>query len=184
MDMYKRFMEAFGKLPDDVRKAYLLRVFEEGMAKRWAKAERSQPAQLRDAQPQFAIADRSRSRSSGPASSSYQSMISLPGGNSAVPGEIEQRVRVARRARRARESGATADASQSEGATVGMYDRGSDRTKIKQGRGVQMTAPLVNYGSGMRQKRHGGARTIQGVAPILEFSEAADDPYVMRPKVQ
>ena len=111
-------------------------------------------------------------------------MISLPGGNSAVPGEIEQRVRVARRARRARESGATADVSQSEGATVGMYDRGSDRTKIKQGRGVQMTAPLVNYGSGVRQTRRGGARTIQGMAPILEFNEAADDPYVMRPKVQ
>ena len=111
-DMYKRFMEAFGKLPDDVRKAYLLRVFEEGMAKRWAKAERSQPAQLRDAQPQFAIADRSRSRSSDPASSSYRSMISLPpssqgklkslpGGNSAVPGEIAPRVQAAKRANRA-----------------------------------------------------------------------------------
>ena len=70
------------------------------------------------------------------------------------------------------------------GATVGMYDKGSDRKKIKQGRGVQMTAPLVNYGSGVRQTRRGGARTIQGMAPILEFNEAADDPYVMRPKVQ
>jgi hypothetical protein len=47
-----------------------------------------------------------------------------------------------------------------------------------------MTAPLVNYGSGMRQSRRGGARTIQGMAPVLEFNEAADDPYVMRPKVQ
>ena len=65
-----------------------------------------------------------------------------------------------------------------------MYDKGSDRKKIKQGSGVQMTAPLVNYGSGVRQTRRGGARTIQGMAPILEFSEAADDPYVMRPKVQ
>ena len=36
-DMYKIFMDAASRLPDDVRKAYLLRVFEDGMAKRWAK---------------------------------------------------------------------------------------------------------------------------------------------------
>ena len=101
-----------------------------------------------------------------------------------MPGEIAQRVHAARRARRVRESGRVADASSSEGATVGMYDKGSDRKKVKQGRGVQMIAPLVNYGSGVRQTRRGGARTIQGMAPILEFNEAADDPYVMRPKVQ
>ena len=59
-----------------------------------------------------------------------------------------------------------------------------DRSRIKRGRGVQMTAPLVNYGSGVRRTRRGGARTIQGMAPILEFNEAADDPYVMRQKVQ
>ena len=65
-----------------------------------------------------------------------------------------------------------------------MCDKGSDRKKVKQGRGVQMTAPLVSYGSGMRQTRREGARTIQGMEPILEINEAADDPYVMRPKVQ
>ena len=61
-----------------------------------------------------------------------------------------------------------------------MFDLPSDRTKIKRG----MKAPLVNHGPGVRQTRRGGARTTQGMAPILEFNEAADDPYVMRPKVQ
>ena len=62
-----------------------------------------------------------------------------------------------------------------------------DRTEIKRrkkGRGMSMRTPLVNYGSGVRQTRRGGARTVQGMAPILEFNEAADDPYVMRQKVQ
>ena len=49
---------------------------------------------------------------------------------------------------------------------------------------MRMKTTLVNYGSGVRRTRRGGARTIQGMAPILEFNEAADDPYVMRPKVQ
>ena len=53
----------------------------------------------------------------------------------------------------------------------------------RRGRGMSMTTPLVNYGSGLRQTRRGGARTIQGMAPILEFNEAADDPYVMRQQV-
>ena len=46
------------------------------------------------------------------------------------------------------------------------------------------TTPLVNYGSGLRKTRRGGATTIKPMAPVLEFNEAADDPYVMRPKVQ
>ena len=146
------------------------------------------PLKLDDAQQRLPIGDRSRSRSSRSSAQQFGqrgSTLSLPAGaNGAVPGEILQRVQAARRARRVRESGVVADASSSEGATVGMYDKGSDRKKIKQGRGVQMTAPLVNYGSGVRQTRRGGARTIQGMAPILEFNEAADDPYVMRPKVQ
>ena len=88
--------------------------------------------------------------------------------------------------RRANQAKAKAQASSSSAAAgpVGMYDQGSDRATIKKGGGVAMTAPLVNYGSGMRQSRRGGARTIQGMAPVLEFNEAADDPYVMRPKVQ
>ena len=45
-------------------------------------------------------------------------------------------------------------------------------------------APLVNYGSGLRQTRRGGATTIKAMAPIMEYNDIGDDPYVMRPKVQ
>jgi len=45
-------------------------------------------------------------------------------------------------------------------------------------------APLVNYGSGLRQTRRGGATTIKAMPPIMEYNDVGDDPYVMRPKVQ
>ena len=51
------------------------------------------------------------------------------------------------------------------------------------GRG-RKAAPLVNYGSGLRQTRRGGATTIKAMAPIMEYNDIGDDPYVMRPKVQ
>ena len=56
-----------------------------------------------------------------------------------------------------------------------------------EGRGQQALekqAPLVNYGAGVRQMRRGGGKTIQGLAPVLEFNETADDPYVMRQQVR
>jgi hypothetical protein len=43
-----------------------------------------------------------------------------------------------------------------------------------------MTPALVNYAPGVRQSKRGGGKTIQAMAPILEFNEAADDPYLMR----
>ena len=52
-----------------------------------------------------------------------------------------------------------------------------------EGRGQQALgkrAPLVNYGAGVRQMRKGGGKTIRAMAPILEFNETADDPYLMR----
>jgi len=51
------------------------------------------------------------------------------------------------------------------------------------GEGKKAT-PLVNYGSGLRQTRRGGATTIKAMAPIVEYNDVGDDPYVMRPKVQ
>ena len=48
---------------------------------------------------------------------------------------------------------------------------------------LKTQAPLVNYGAGVRQMRRGGGKTIKAMAPILEFNEAADDPYVMRQQV-
>ena len=41
----------------------------------------------------------------------------------------------------------------------------------------------VSYAPGVKQSKRGGARTIQGLAPVLEFNEAADDPYLMRRQV-
>ena len=46
-----------------------------------------------------------------------------------------------------------------------------------------MTPALVNYAPGVRQSKRGGAKTIRAMAPILEFNETADDPYVMRQQV-
>ena len=51
-------------------------------------------------------------------------------------------------------------------------------------RGGRKAAPLVNYGSGLRQTRRGGPTTIKAMAPIMEYNDVGDDPYVMRPKVQ
>ena len=42
---------------------------------------------------------------------------------------------------------------------------------------------LVSYAPGVKQSKRGGAKTIQGLAPVLEFNEAADDPYLMRQQV-
>jgi hypothetical protein len=51
----------------------------------------------------------------------------------------------------------------------------------RSGRGMPaMTPALVNYAPGVRQSKRGGGKTIQAMAPILEFNEAADDPYLMR----
>ena len=47
-----------------------------------------------------------------------------------------------------------------------------------------MTPALVNYAPGVRQSKCGGGKTITTMAPILEFNEAADDPYVMRQLVR
>ena len=83
------------------------------------------------------------------------------------------------------------------------YDRGEELRKIQAdrrrkrdqlnsgnvadssdvGEGKKAT-PLVNYGSGLRQTRRKGATTIKAMAPIMEYNDIGDDPYVMRPKVQ
>ena len=54
----------------------------------------------------------------------------------------------------------------------------------RSGRGMPaMTPALVNYAPGVRQSKRGGGKTIQAMAPILEFNETADDPYLMRQQV-
>ena len=61
----------------------------------------------------------------------------------------------------------------------------NERSKsYREVRGSGQQAPLVNYGTGVRQMRMGGGKTIRPMAPILEFNEAADDPYVMRQQVR
>ncbi len=47
---------------------------------------------------------------------------------------------------------------------------------------LRRQAPLMIYGSGVREIRRGGGKTIAELAPVLELNEAADDPYGMRPK--
>ena len=42
----------------------------------------------------------------------------------------------------------------------------------------------MNYGAGVRQMRKGGGKTIRAMAPIPEFNETADDPYLMRQQVK
>ena len=56
-----------------------------------------------------------------------------------------------------------------------------DEADVGEGR---KATPLVNYGSGLRKTRRGGATTIKAMAPIMEYNDIGDDPYVMRPKVQ
>jgi hypothetical protein len=58
------------------------------------------------------------------------------------------------------------------------------RTRLREKTNVGAGAPLVNYHPGVRQSKRGGRATISGLAPVLEFNEMADDPYVMRPPIQ
>jgi hypothetical protein len=54
--------------------------------------------------------------------------------------------------------------------------------RYKKGKGkpfVQQSV-LVNYGQGIRQSKKGGRMLVKGMAPIMEFNDVGDDPYVMR----
>ena len=49
--------------------------------------------------------------------------------------------------------------------------------ELNQGSGLRS---LVNYGQGIRQSKKGGRMLVKGMAPIMEFNDVGDDPYVMR----
>ena len=166
---YREFMEQFNKLPSHMRDAYLLEVFTKGMKKKLAKNTRQ--FRLEDARPRYlddAHTSATRGRSSVYGLNDVNQHSLPPGSSRDTRAEIKQRVQAARR-RRMQNDPNIADPSSSEGPSQQVF-----RTPSR----------LVSYGPGLRQSRRGGAQTIQGMAPVLEFNEAADDPYVMRPKVQ
>ena len=39
---------------------------------------------------------------------------------------------------------------------------------------------FVSYDQGIRQSKKGGRMLVKGMAPIMEFNDVGDDPYVMR----
>ena len=55
-------MEAFNKLPKDVRDDYCKRVFDTGMWKKWKEMNQDAPLKLDDAQQRLHIGDRSKQK--------------------------------------------------------------------------------------------------------------------------
>jgi hypothetical protein len=45
------------------------------------------------------------------------------------------------------------------------------------------TKPQLVVSRATKARTKGGAKTIKGLDPVLEFNEAADDPYLMRQQV-
>jgi hypothetical protein len=45
------------------------------------------------------------------------------------------------------------------------------------------TKPQLVVTRATKARTKGGAKTIKGLDPVLEFNEAADDPYLMRQQV-
>ena len=154
-ERYRSFKKEFDKLDPKVRDAYLLRVFTKGMRRKAAKQMANQPLSIED-QSRSAPRQR-RPRAIMPASSS-SSVMPYGMNNVRLPNTSFPY--------------SDADQSESAGPSTGPR-RQSLRTPTK----------LVSYAPGVRQSRRGGAKTIQGLAPVLEFNETADDPYVMRQQV-
>ena len=149
---FRAFRKEFDRLDPAMRAVYLTKVYSEGMARKMQKQMASQPMRIAD-QSRSAPRPR-RQRAIMPASSSTSvmpyGMNNVRLPNTAFP---------------------YSDTEQSEraGPSTGPR-RQALRTPTK----------LVSYAPGVKQSKRGGARTIQGLAPVLEFNEAADDPYLMR----
>ena len=119
------------------------------MRKKWKERNRDAPLKLDDAQQRLPIGDRSRSRSSRSSAQPFGLNAVSSVGDRDARREITQHVGAVRRRKSKSDSGALADASSSEGATVGTFDLPSERRRIKRG----LKVPLVNYGPGLRQTR-------------------------------
>ena len=166
----RAFRKAFDRLDPAARHAYLLKVFSEGTARRRKKQMESQPMSIEDRQ--GSVSNKKMTRAIMPASSSSSIMpysmnnVRLPEQSERAGPSVLTTIQVQRR-RRLRRNDIPA-ASSGEG-------RGQQA--------LEKQAPLVNYGAGVQQMRKGGGKTIKGMAPILEFNETADDPYLMRQQV-
>ena len=152
---FREFKKKFDSLDPRLRDAYLQKVFSDGMRRRMQKQRASQPLSIED-QSRSAPRPR-RQRAIMPASSSSSVM---PYGMNNV------------RLPNAAYPYSDTEQSESAGPSTGPR-RQSLRTPSR----------LVSYAPGVKQSKRGGAKTIQGLAPVLEFNEAADDPYVMRQQV-
>ena len=170
---YREFQKEFDKLDPGVRDAYLLRVFEKGMRRK----AKSKP---------LSIEDRSRSaprqgrpRAIRDASSSSTAVMPYGMNNVRLPNARYP----------------YSDTEQSESAGPSRAPSALSKIQVQRRRRMHrddapqsssggQQAPLVNYAPGVRPSKRGGAKIIQGLAPVLEFNEAADDPYVMRQQVR
>ena len=152
---YRAFRKEFDRLDPAMRAAYLLKVYSEGMARKMQKQMASQPMRIAD-QSRSAPRPR-RQRAIMPASSSTSvmpyGMNNVRLPNTAFP---------------------YSDTEQSESAGPSTGPRQQS---------LSTPTRLVSYAPGVRQSKRGRGKTIQGLAPVLEFNEAADDPYLMRQQV-
>ena len=149
----REFRKAFDRLDPAMRHEYLLKVFSDGIARRTKKQMESQPMSIEDRK--GSVPGKKRTRAIMPASSSSSVM---PYGMNPVrlPGN--------------------SSSSDADGETA----------RPSSGPGWQAIgtpSAMVSYAPGVRQSKRGGGKTIQGLAPVLEFNEAADDPYLMRQQV-
>jgi hypothetical protein len=152
MRRYRAFRQKFDKLDPAMRDAYLLKVYSKGMRRKMQKEMASQPLRIED-QSRSAPRPR-RQRAIMPASSSTSvmpyGMNNVRLPNTAFP---------------------YSDTEQSESAGPSTGPRQQS---------LSTPTRLVSYAPGVRQSKRGRGKTIQGLAPVLEFNEAADDPYLMR----
>ena len=56
-------------------------------------------------------------------------------------------------------------------------------SKMTPAQQAMQTKPQLVVSRAVKARTKGGAKTIKGLAPVLEFNEAADDPYLMRQQV-
>ena len=56
-------------------------------------------------------------------------------------------------------------------------------SKMTPAQQAMQTKPQLVVSRAVKARTKGGAKTIKGLDPVLEFNEAADDPYLMRQQV-
>jgi hypothetical protein len=166
---YRAFRKEFDRLDPAMRHGYLLKVYTDGMRRKMEKQMESQPKSIEDRR---GSVPGKKIRAIMPASSSSSYAVTpygmnnvrLPGqGVSAGPSALTK-IQAQRRRRLHRDDPPYA----------GPASSGDGRGQ----QALEKQAPLVNYGAGVRQMKKGGGKTIRSMAPILEFNETADDPYL------